>query len=259
MTTASHNVVVHAQYDARSQAYLQSSVHAQGHDLDALAALVQQAAAGRTDLRALDVGCGGGHVSFRLAPLVGEVVACDLTPAMLDTVAGEARARGLVNVQTCQASADTLPFDDASFDVVATRYSAHHWHAWRQGLTEMARVLHPGGLACFSDVVSPSHPLLATWLQSLELLRDPSHVRNASVPEWLAALSDVGLQIETVRHDRLRLDFASWIARMQTPDTHVAAIRSLQGRAADVVRQHFHVEADGSFTVDTALIVARKA
>jgi SAM-dependent methyltransferase len=265
MDTPSHNAVVHAQYDSRAQAYLHSAVHAQGQDLDALADqvaahLAQQVARGDvrpSGTRALDVGCGGGHVSFRLAPLVGEMVACDLTSPMLATVAMTARDRGLVNVRTRQASAEALPFEDASFDVVATRYSAHHWHAFEAGVAEMARVLRPGGLACFIDVVSPSQPLLATWLQSLELLRDPSHVRNASVPQWLATVSDAGLNVERVQRHRLRLDFASWIERMQTPDTHVAAIRSLQARAAEGVSAHFAIEPDGSFTVDIAIVTAR--
>jgi hypothetical protein len=44
---------------------------------------------------------------------------------------------------------------------------------------------------------------------------------------------------------------------MRTPDVHVAAIRALQRRAPAEVRDHFALADDGSFTVDTALIVAR--
>jgi hypothetical protein len=121
----------------------------------------------------------------------------------------------------------------------------------------MRRVSKPDGLALFMDVVSPGQPLLDTWLQTLELLRDPSHVRNASVDEWRSTLASVGFAVDDVASYRLRLEFGSWIARMRTPDVHVAAIRSLQRRAAAEVREHFAIEDDGSFTVDTALIVAR--
>jgi hypothetical protein len=44
---------------------------------------------------------------------------------------------------------------------------------------------------------------------------------------------------------------------MQTPDVHVAAIRSLQRRASAEVKEYFALEDDGSFTIDSALIVAR--
>jgi ubiquinone/menaquinone biosynthesis C-methylase UbiE len=248
-----HDATVLEQYDSRAEAYLTSAVHAAGADLDRMADLVGD----RPDAVALDMGCGGGHVAFRLAGRVGKVVAYDLSAAMLETVAAEARRRGLDNLVTKQGAAEALPCPDASFDVVATRYSAHHWGTYRDGLAQMRRVVKPGGLALFMDVVSPGTALLDTWLQALELLRDPSHVRNASVAEWRTTLAAVGFAVDDVVTYRLRLEFASWIARMRTPDVHVAAIRSLQARAASEVRDYFEIGADGSFTVDTVLIAAR--
>jgi len=55
---------------------------------------------------------------------------------------------------------------------------------------------------------------------------------------------------------RLRLEFASWIEWMKTPESHVLAIRSLQRRAGSEVADHFALEDDGSFTVDTVLLTA---
>ena len=248
-----HDATVLEQYDSRAEAYLASAVHAAGADLERMAGLIGH----RPDAVALDMGCGGGHVAFRMAGQVGKVVAYDLSAAMLDTVAAEARRRGLDNVVTKQGAAEALPCPDASFDVVATRYSAHHWGAFRDGLAQMRRVAKPDGLALFMDVVSPGVPLLDTWLQTLELLRDPSHVRNASVEEWTMTLAAVGFAVDDVVTYRLRLEFASWIARMRTPDVHVAAIRSLHARAASEVRDYFEIGEDGSFTVDTVLIAAR--
>jgi len=248
-----HDATVLEQYDSRAEAYLTSAVHAAGADLERMAELIGD----RPDAVALDMGCGGGHVAFRMAGSVGKVVAYDLSAAMLETVAAEAHKRGLENVVTKRGAAETLPCPDASFDVVATRYSAHHWGAFRDGLAQMRRVVKPGGLALFMDVVSPGVALLDTWLQSLELLRDPSHVRNASVEEWKRTLASVGFAVDDVVTYRLRLEFGSWIARMRTPDVHVAAIRSLQARAASEVRDYFQIGDDGSFTVDTALIAAR--
>jgi len=250
---ATHDASVRAQYDARAEAYLSSAVHASGADLDRMAELVGV----RPDAVALDMGCGGGHVAFRLAGLVRKVVAYDLSAPMLATVAAEAGRRGLANVVTKQGAAEVLPCPDASFDVVATRYSAHHWGDCARGLARMRRAVKPGGLALFMDVVSPGAALLDTWLQTLELLRDPSHVRNASIAEWRSLLAGVGFAVDEVTTYRLRLAFGPWIERMRTPEAHVAAIRALQERAPGEVRDYFSIEDDGSFTVDTVLIAAR--
>lgn len=90
-------------------------------------------------------------------------------------------------------------------------------------------------------------------------MRDPSHVRNASLTEWQAALTAAGFAVEQVATYKLRLAFGPWIERMRTPEVHVAAIRSLQQRASSEVRYQFRIEEDGSFTVNTVLILARKA
>lgn len=254
MNKETHHDVVIEQYDSQANAYLTSAVHASGADLERMAGLVGQ----RPDAVALDMGCGGGHVAFRLAPLVGKVVAYDLSPAMLETVAAEAQRRGLGNIVTKQGAAEALPCPDESFDVVATRYSAHHWHKFREGLAQMARAAKPGALALFMDVVSPGVSLLDTWLQTIELLRDPSHVRNASLDEWKSTLDSLGFVLDEVSTYRLRLEFAPWIARMRTPEAHVAAIRSLQQRAPAEVREYFEIAEDGSFTVDTVLIAAHR-
>ena len=89
---------MNTQFGSRAGAYLTSAVHAQGADLDALAALVH----GQPDAQVLDLGCGAGHVSFAASPHVRSVVACDLSPEMLDVVARAAATRGYANVTTEQ-------------------------------------------------------------------------------------------------------------------------------------------------------------
>jgi len=254
MAIETHDAIVSQQFSPRAQAYLTSAVHASGEDLEHMARLVGE----QPHARALDMGCGGGHAAFKLAPLVGQVVACDLSEAMLTVVADEAQRRGIRNLVTLQGAAETLPGPMASFDVVVSRYSAHHWQNLPGGLAQMRRVLKPGGLAVFMDVVSPGQPLLDTWLQTLELLRDPSHVRNASLAEWRTHLASAGFAVGPATTYRLRLEFSAWIARMQTPPAHVQAIRSLQRRAGAEVMEHFAIEEDGSFTVDTVLITGTR-
>lgn len=249
-----HDALVNMQFGSRAGAYLSSAVHAQGADLDALAALVH----GQPDAQVLDLGCGAGHVSFAVSPHVRSVVACDLSPEMLDVVARAASTRGCDNVTTEHAVAERLPFADAAFDCVLSRYSAHHWRDFDAGLCEVARVLRPGGIAGIVDSVSIGTAALDTWLQAVELLRDPSHVRSRTRSEWEDAIIRAGLVPGIVRPFRIRLDFAVWIERMRTPPVRADAIRSLHAVAPDAVTRHFAIDADGSFSIDVALFEAAK-
>jgi ubiquinone/menaquinone biosynthesis C-methylase UbiE len=252
MQERTHDALVTEQFGPQANAYLTSAVHAQGEDLAQFAAIVGM----RPEAFAMDLGFGGGHVSFLLAPLVRKVVAYDLSEKMVAMVRAEATRRGFANLDARQGSAERLPCPDAAFDIVASRYSAHHWHDVQAGLRQARRVLKPGGTAVFMDVVTPGSPLLDTWLQTLELLRDPSHVRNYSIEEWREMLAAAGLRPGHVSRFRLHLEFSSWIKRMNTPEVLVAAIRALQQRAGAEVTRHFEIEPDGSFTIDTMLMTA---
>ena len=122
----------------------------------------------------------------------------------------------------------------------------------------MRRVLKPGGVAAFIDVISPGSPLFDTYLQSVEVLRDTSHVRDYSAGEWLRQVSEAGLHTRSTLRQRLRLEFGSWIARMRTPVTMSVAIRALQQSMGSEVREYFEIEADGSFSTDVLVLWAEK-
>ena len=248
----SHASLVNAQFSPGAAAYVNSPVHSQGPDLERLSELMR----GRNNWRVLDLGCGGGHAAFAAAAHAGAVVAYDLSADMLAAVSAEAAKRGLANITTRQGRVEALPFADGEFDAVITRYSAHHWLGFAAALGEARRVVKPGGLGVFMDAVSPGDALLDTFVQSIELLRDPSHVRDYAIEEWHVALDRAGFVVTRTAPARIRLDFASWIARIRTAPLHAQAIRSLQAVAPAEVAAHFAFEADGSFMLDTATIEA---
>jgi SAM-dependent methyltransferase len=255
MEGRTHEALVGHQFGSQAAAYLSSVPHAQGADLSALAALVEP----QMQAQVLDLGCGAGHVSYHAAPRAGQVVAYDLSSEMLDVVAHAALERGLDNIVTKQGVAEHLPFPDGSFDCVLSRYSAHHWRDFDAGLREVARVLKPSGIAGFVDTVSPGLALFDTYLQAVELLRDPSHVRDYSRAEWDGAMVRAGLRPGLVSVHRVRLEFGSWVERMRTPTVQVDAIRALQLRISESVTQYFAVGPDGSFNLDVALFQATKS
>ena len=131
---STHDELVQGRFGTQAAAYLSSATHAQGPEF----ALLQESLGGLTQPNVLDLGCGAGHVTYHVAPLAGEVVACDPSPQMLAVVAKTAVARELGNVRTAQGQAEALPFADASFDRVFSRYSAHHWGDLGQGLREVS-------------------------------------------------------------------------------------------------------------------------
>jgi len=247
-----HERMVAGQFGPQAAAYVTSSVHAQGEDLARMAAVAQAAPGARI----ADLGCGGGHVSFAVAPHAREVVACDLSTEMLSAVATEAARRGLGSIRTRQASVANLPFEDGAFDMVMSRFSAHHWTDVGAGLREARRIVKSGGTAVLADAATPGVALLDTFLQAIELLRDPSHVRNLNVGQWCAGVEAAGFAVMAVRTGRLRLDFVSWIARIGAPPLHAEAIRSLQKGAPEPVQRHFAIEPDGTFVLDTILLEA---
>ncbi|MBB4197515.1 SAM-dependent methyltransferase [Rhodoblastus sphagnicola] len=238
------------QFGPRAGAYVASAVHASGADL----ALVAERAAQIRPARALDLGCGGGHVAYALAPHVGNVVAVDLSAAMLAAAREEAARRGLANVETVEAAAERLPFEDQTFDFLVSRFSAHHWRDLGAGLREARRVLRAGAPAFFIDIVSPGVAALDTHLQAFELLRDPSHVRDYSQAEWFDALARAGFAPRACRTWRLRMAFTEWTGRMATPALFAQAILLLQEKADAATRAAFGVAQDGGFWLDAVLI-----
>ncbi len=250
--TRIHDDIVQQQFGPQAHAYVTSSVHASGIDLD----WMERHVADARPARALDLGAGGGHVAYRIARHAGQVTACDLSPDMVAAVEASAQDRGIANIGGAVASAEALPFASATFDCVASRFTSHHWSDWEAGLREAQRVLAPGGIALFADVIAPGDAAADTHLQTVEILRDPSHIRDYRLDEWLSALGRAGFAVREVVTHRLRMDYPTWIARMATPEVRAAAIRSLQGVASADVARHFAIEADGSFTVDAMMIAA---
>lgn len=94
--------------------------------------------------RCLDVGCGGGRYSIALAKLgASEIVGCDISiEGLMDA---RRRSAGIPGVRFEVASAQSLPYLDDKFDFVCCSGVLHHTVDPERGLSELARVLRPGG------------------------------------------------------------------------------------------------------------------
>jgi len=240
-------------FGAAAERYAASSVHAAGPDLEAML----EAAALRGEERVLDLGCGAGHTALAFAARGAHVEALDLTAPMLEQGRRMAAERGLLNVHFQEGDAARLPFPSGTFDVVTSRLSAHHYAQPGTAVREAARMLHPAGQLLLIDSVAPGDPAQDTFLNTIELLRDPSHVRDHSITQWCAMFEAAALLPELLGTWKIRIEFDDWVARVETPSLEVAQLRALLKGAQDENRAAFGIADDLSFDIPVALIRGR--
>lgn len=226
---------VQSQFDQVAANYRTSVVHAKGEDIQRMI----EHAPTTPDAIVLDAGCGAGHTAMAFAPHVKQVIAYDFTASMLEQVKQLADERDITNVTTQEGDVESLPFDDNTFDIVATRYSAHHWSHPEKALTEFKRVLKPNGTFIISDLMASEDYAQDTFLQTIEILRDPSHVRDYRISEWERMLQAEGFTTEVVHTFKLTLHFDRWTTRMETPQQNADMIKALFNVASQDIKQGF--------------------
>lgn len=116
--------------------------------------------------RALDLCCGTGDVAFALAERVGpegHVVGADFSRPMLEIASDKGVSRGAAQVEFEWADALNLPYEDESFDAVTIAFGARNLADLPRGLSEMHRVLKPGGSLAILEITQPRRQPLATF------------------------------------------------------------------------------------------------
>ena len=111
---------------------------------------IVEAASVQPGMRVLDAACGTGEPAISLAALLtagGKVIGVDVSPAPLKIAEERALQRGLTNASFQRANAHELPFPDNSFDRITSRLGIMFFSDLPRALSEMQRVLKPGGKA----------------------------------------------------------------------------------------------------------------
>lgn len=233
-----------AQFGATAEKYVESRSHKAGDDLPRMVELAEPT----PNDRLLDIATGGGNVARVLAPLVGEVVASDLTPRMLEAVESAFTPLGLTNVSYAEADAEALPFPDASFDIVTCRIAPHHFPNPDRFVQESFRVLRPGGRFLLVDTVVPDGEDGDFW-NRFEAVRDPSHARSLTEAEWSSLISAAGFDLRLYEPYPKQHPFADWVGRADVPGATLPALVEMLRNASDSVAETYRIEWDGERVV----------
>jgi ubiquinone/menaquinone biosynthesis C-methylase UbiE len=171
--------------------------------------------------RVLDLACGPGILAEVLAPHVREVVGIDATLEMTRLAWDRFEKARLTNGHFEAAAAEELPYAAAQFEQVLTRLSFHHFEDVPSVLSEVRRVMQPRGRLIVADVISSEEPEEAALHNSLEKLRDPTHVRMFSGSELLDLLRVEGFRVLHHESWRQARAFPEWAAIIADPDRTV--------------------------------------
>ncbi len=154
---------------------------------------------------ALDVATGTGDLAFELADRVGpggEVVGVDFAEKMLELARGKTAEHPGIRVRFESGNALALPYPDGAFDAATVGFGARNFSDLQRGLSEMARVVRPGGRVVILEITTPRRPPLSTFFDlwfdravpALGRIVDseaysylPSSVKRFPGPEQLAA------------------------------------------------------------------------
>ena len=204
--------------------------------------------------RVLDIGSGPGHTALLFAPRVNEVVATDPTEAMLKHGRRLAAERGVNNLFFKQASAEALPFSDASFDRVTSRQSLHHYTNVSGALSEIRRVLKPTGLFVLVDTLSPEDDEFDIFLNKIESHRDSSHVRDYRISELRQMFEVVGFNLNDLQHWDIPMSFNEWVKRSRTPSHEISVLRDCMDKASDRVKSRFNISSNQDWSLPIGLV-----
>jgi SAM-dependent methyltransferase len=148
--------------------------------------------------RVLDLGCGNGTTAAWLATESGaDVVGVDISPTRIENARALASRTPQARLAFRCGTATALPFEDESFSQIFSQAVLYHTHDRPRALAEAARVLKPGGLLVFDDLVTPQRPVgaLARRYVYDRLLFEPTF----SQAEYVTALERAGFVVFEAR------------------------------------------------------------
>ncbi|MCJ7500158.1 methyltransferase domain-containing protein [bacterium] len=227
--------------------YLISDDHQSGSDLD----VIRQMASLQSPSLTVDVATGAGHALAAAGPFSKFCVAVDLTMEMLQVTREHLSGAGLENVQFIQSAADHLPLANSTASLLLCRIAPHHFASIPGFLDEVVRVLEPEGRCVIIDSIVPEEADKDRFINEIERLRDPSHMRSHTLRQWLKLFEKTGLQTISVElFERTHL-FQKWAKRTGLDEVGIRAVEERFQQASLDIQEKFKVQLDDEGKVDS--------
>ncbi|MCD6145617.1 MAG: methyltransferase domain-containing protein [Methanosarcinales archaeon] len=244
-------------FGRRSDAYSKSSILS---NKDHLNLIIDLASPEESD-SVLDIATGNGFLAFEFAEKVSRVIGCDMTEDMLDIAESIRKDRKLDNVAFDVMDAESLRFEDGSFDIVSCRFAFHHFTNPKKVISEMVRVCRNGGKIVLVDGLSSEDPVKSEYHNRIEQIRDPSHVRLYSRSELIRMLQDAGLRVTHAREWDADFYFDEWIAIANPGEEIAEQVRNMMINSIEDDKTGLNVRFKDDkmlFTYSTVILVAEK-
>jgi ubiquinone/menaquinone biosynthesis C-methylase UbiE len=249
------------QFSEQARHYAVSRVHLEGVTRLTLIEHMEPV----TDETLLDVGTGPGPLALAFAPYVERAVGFDLSTSMLEAARLAARRDGVGNLRLVAGDVHRLPFPDRSFALVTSRACPHHFTEIGVAVKEMARVLARGGRFGISDGTVPEDDELDRFLNELDVLHDPTTVRNYRPSEWRRLVEGAGLRLDWIEAEVYELAeghrLSEWMARSGASSAVVEEARRRLHDAPERVRRYLRVKPEGDdlrFHLPRVVLVAKR-
>jgi ubiquinone/menaquinone biosynthesis C-methylase UbiE len=171
------------------------------------------------DAACLDIATGTGEFARALAARAATVIGLDATDAMIEQGRKFIAQAGIENISFQKGVVQDLPFDDESFDCVASRYAFHHFADPKPVISEMVRVCKTGGHVIVVDIVIPEQSSGAEY-NYYEWLCDQSHTRCLETAEFEAYFRLFGTHVISSRTRDIEEELVEWMEFSLTEKQH---------------------------------------
>ena len=194
--------------------------------------------------RLLEVACGNGNASISAAQQTGcEVVGIDLTSNYIDNARAKASHYPSLRIRFQKESATNLPFPDNSFTHAWSQAALYHIPELEKALREVYRILEPGGIFLFDDLVTPTPEVSET---TRKYVYDRLRFEPTFSPEVYAEkLTQIGFKVleqkNLSEHLEKSYELVSELAQGEYPDLSEAFKKTQEAIAAGELGWCFHL------------------
>jgi ubiquinone/menaquinone biosynthesis C-methylase UbiE len=166
------------------------------------------------------------------------------------------------NVTFREADAEDLPFPAGSFTLLTCRIAPHHFQDIPRALKEFHRVLRRGGRMAIVDTLLPEDPEIADFYQTMEKMRDPTHVQAYSETDWRSMIEEAGFILHETKTFPKTHDFQEWAKRAGMPREGIQQLNAYFMKSSPKVHEYFQIETFAgeveSYTDRKLLIIASR-